>query len=300
MQGVNSFAKYGLISLCNVIYKIFTNVIATRLAVLLPKLISVKQGAFVRGWSIVENIALAQELFRDIGRKVRGGNLVVKLHMEKAYDRVDWQFLKQGFEIGRLSPSLFILAAETFSKGLSRLVSNGRCQVFKLKQGRMNTSHLLYVDDTVLFLNGPRQSITAMTSFISKYQDVSGQRVNLRKSSFFCSRKLTTARIRSIKQSLGISKSARNFSYLGVPLVNRRIKCSLFAPLVNKVAAKIQGWNARILSQAGRLALISYVLNGIPIHKLPATIVSIKVLENLESIFADFFWGWHDGVKKLH
>ncbi|XP_058075550.1 uncharacterized protein LOC131223972 [Magnolia sinica] len=89
-----SFIDYRSISLYNVVYKIFANILASRLSSILPKLISLEQGAFVRGRSIAENIALGQEVFKDIDRKVRGGNIVLKLDMEKTYDKVEWNFLK--------------------------------------------------------------------------------------------------------------------------------------------------------------------------------------------------------------
>ncbi|XP_058078524.1 uncharacterized protein LOC131226815 [Magnolia sinica] len=87
------FSNFWPISLYNFVYKIFTKVIASRLALLLLKLISQEQGAFVRGRSIAESIALGQEIFRDIGHKVHGGNIILKLDMEKSYDRIEWGFL---------------------------------------------------------------------------------------------------------------------------------------------------------------------------------------------------------------
>ncbi|XP_058082436.1 uncharacterized protein LOC131230548 [Magnolia sinica] len=58
-------------------------------------MISQEQGAFIKGRYMAENIALAQEALRDINRKARGGNLTLKLDLEKAYDRVNWSYLKQ-------------------------------------------------------------------------------------------------------------------------------------------------------------------------------------------------------------
>ena len=47
----------------------------------------------MKGRSIFYNIGLAQEMFHDLNRPSRGGNLVIKLDMAKAYDRLEWPFL---------------------------------------------------------------------------------------------------------------------------------------------------------------------------------------------------------------
>lgn len=58
----------------------------------MSKRISPEQGAFVKGRLITENVALAQEMMHYIGRKSFGGNVICKLDMEKAYDRLEWRF----------------------------------------------------------------------------------------------------------------------------------------------------------------------------------------------------------------
>ncbi|XP_058111279.1 uncharacterized protein LOC131254304 [Magnolia sinica] len=77
------------INLCNCIYKISAKIISSRLNSLLLKLISVEQGAFIKGRDIAKSIVLAQESIRDISRHVRGRNLVIKLNIKKAYGRVE-------------------------------------------------------------------------------------------------------------------------------------------------------------------------------------------------------------------
>lgn len=47
----------------------------------------------MKGRNIIDNITLAQELVLDIDRKVRGGNIMLKLDMAKAYDSLEWPFL---------------------------------------------------------------------------------------------------------------------------------------------------------------------------------------------------------------
>lgn len=63
--------------------------LATRLYVVLPDIISPEQSGFVYGRIIQDNIFLAQELIQSIRKKVRGGNIVIKLDMHKTYDSVN-------------------------------------------------------------------------------------------------------------------------------------------------------------------------------------------------------------------
>lgn len=57
---------------------------------------------FIKGRSITENILIAQEIIQDIGSLNVEGNVVLKLDMAKAYDRVFWPYIcilmrKMGF-----------------------------------------------------------------------------------------------------------------------------------------------------------------------------------------------------------
>lgn len=80
------------ISLCNSIYKIITKVAANRLKVILEKLISCEQSGFTPGRNIVDGVIVAHEA---IHTAMKGGQrrMILKLDIQKAYDRVDRSFL---------------------------------------------------------------------------------------------------------------------------------------------------------------------------------------------------------------
>ena len=69
--------------------------LANRLKVVLPTLISPSQNAFVAGRQIQDSIGIAHECFHFLkGRKAKFKyEMGSKLDMQKAYDRVEWDFL---------------------------------------------------------------------------------------------------------------------------------------------------------------------------------------------------------------
>lgn len=93
---VITFSDMRPISLSNFVNKIFSRVVHERLVDLLPNLISDEQEGFVKGRSIVENMLLTQEIITDIRLRTKvGPNVVIKLDMTKAYDRLSWIFLTE-------------------------------------------------------------------------------------------------------------------------------------------------------------------------------------------------------------
>jgi hypothetical protein len=88
----NNIKQYMPICLLNVDYKWFTKVFTMRLTPYAEKLISNTQIAFISGRYILEGVILLHEILHELRvKKLKG--IVLKLDFEKAYDKVQWEFM---------------------------------------------------------------------------------------------------------------------------------------------------------------------------------------------------------------
>jgi hypothetical protein len=93
------------ISLCNVIYKIISKVLANRLKTVMPYIISSSQSPYIPGRLISDNVLAAYETMHSMQTCMwsKTGFMGFQLDMSKAYDRVELSFLedvmlKMGFD----------------------------------------------------------------------------------------------------------------------------------------------------------------------------------------------------------
>lgn len=92
------------ISLCNVLFKTITKVMVGRLKSVINKLFGPAQSSFIPGRLSADNIVVIQEAVHSMRRKKgRKGWMLLKLDLEKAYDRIRWEFLEDTLQAAGLS-----------------------------------------------------------------------------------------------------------------------------------------------------------------------------------------------------
>ena len=96
VKNPEKISEFRPISLCNVIYKLISKVLANRLKPLLPSIVSENQSAFQAGKMITDNILMAFETLPYIKNDQTGntGSMALKLDISKAYNRVEWSFVE--------------------------------------------------------------------------------------------------------------------------------------------------------------------------------------------------------------
>ncbi|KAL6141181.1 hypothetical protein ACLB2K_059471 [Fragaria x ananassa] len=126
------------IALCNVLYRICSKVLANRLKRILDKVISPLQSAFVPGRLISDNTLVATEVahFLHKNRTGKDDHFSLKLDISKAYDRLEWEFvrcilLKLGFATQWVELIMTTLTTVSYSF----LVNGEVCGLVRPKQG---------------------------------------------------------------------------------------------------------------------------------------------------------------------
>ena len=96
MKNPKKISEFQPISLCNVIYKLISKVLANCLKPLLPSIVSENQSAFQASKVITDNILMAFETLHYMKNHQTGNTsfMALKLDMSKAYNRVEWSFVE--------------------------------------------------------------------------------------------------------------------------------------------------------------------------------------------------------------
>lgn len=90
-----TFKDFRSISLCNTIYKILTKVLVNRNRPILSNLIGPFQSSFLPGRRMTDNAIVLQEIVHAMKKsKKKKGKVAYKINPKKAYDHIDWAFLK--------------------------------------------------------------------------------------------------------------------------------------------------------------------------------------------------------------
>lgn len=199
-----------------------------------------------------------------------------------------------------LSPYFFILIAESLSCLIRNYVSDGRLTGVKASRGGPRIDHLLFADDTLLFCRASDKEVSNVLHLLHTYQLASGQMVNQDKSEVFFSKGVPAETRDRLHNILGMKHVHKFHKYLGLPTISGRSKKELFRDIKERVDAKVSGWEAKNLSQAGREVLIKSIGQAIPTYTMGVYRLPKGVIQDLHRSFANCWWGSKGGKAKIH
>nr|GEV86720.1 hypothetical protein [Tanacetum cinerariifolium] len=209
-------SDYRLISCCNVLFKCISKIIVNRIKGYLGDLVSINQSAFIPGRRISDNVLLTQELMCNYHRKRRPSRCAFKVDIQKAYDTVEWGFIRSilvGFGFHPTMVDWIMVCVTTTSYSIS---INGDIH------GWFNRKCGLRQDDIFLFTRSHPNSIWFIMDALEEFKNVSGLVLCIPKSTaFFCNVPNTLKA--NILSSMPFAKGTLPIRYLGVPLISSRL-----------------------------------------------------------------------------
>lgn len=155
-------------------------------------------------------------------------------------------------------------------------------------------NHLLFADDSLFFTLANPKAARRLKRILETY--ISGQAINLSKSSINFGSKVSGEVKTRMRNMLGIFNDGCIGKYLGLPENVGSKKREMFQYLIDKVKEVTQGWNHKYLSHGGKEVLLKAVALALPIFSMNIFRLTKEVCEGINGILAKFWWG--SGDKK--
>ncbi|XP_078173283.1 uncharacterized protein LOC144567103 [Carex rostrata] len=321
-------ADFRPISVLNLIPKLISKILSNRLRRFLPDLISPNQTAFVHGRQISENFVATRELLHHVSQgKFKA--VFLKVDFRKAFDSVEWDFLKLIMAARGFPPRWIRWMAEIRSTSTSTVRINGMNSApFKHRRGLRQgdplspmlfdlavdvfqcminaTNQLLqaplsnripepilalqYADDTAVLMNAEITTLVSFKLILRLFSMISGLQVNFQKSTFIPIN-LEEEESQLVGEIISFRKTNFPVQYLGMPLTIKRPTRSQFMPLIEKVERKLQSWQSKLISKGGRHQLVKSVLSALPTYFMQCFLLPKWVIERIDRARRSFLWG---------
>lgn len=199
-----------------------------------------------------------------------------------------------------LSPFLFDLCTEGLSHHLNEAERRGEISGIRFSDSGPSIHHLFFADDSLILLKADEEQCAELGKILKRYEDASGQVINLNKSAVTFGKNIGEDRKAKIKEITCIFQEGGTGKYLGLPECFSGSKVEMLNYIKEKMTSRFRGWYEKLLSAGGKEVLLKSVAMAVPVFatsvfKLPKT-----TCQNLTSAMASFWWSAQEGKKKIH
>jgi hypothetical protein len=182
---------------------------------------------------------------------------------------------------------LFILVMDVLNMMFTRAAEAGLLQPLSRRPIQHRIS--LYADDVAIFLQPKAADINLSLQLLELFGQASGLRTNVQKSNVLpihCAED-DPALIQNLLPCEILDFPCK---YLGLPLTIKKLTKEQVQPIINKIADQLPGWKVDLMTRAGRVIQVQYVLTGILIYVAMATDLPPWALKAIDKIRRAFLW----------
>lgn len=334
-----SIDQYRPISLANFKFKIITKVLADRLVVVAPKIISENQRGFIKGRHIHDCIGVASEAVNLMHKRSFGGNIALTIDIKKAFDSLDWNFLLKVLHQFGFDP-IFCNWVKTvlLSAKLSISVNGNLVGFFSCKRGvrqgdplspllfcvaeevLSRAISLLVQQGKLLPMSSPRGY--QVPSHVLYADDIlifcRGTKRNIDclmslftrygeasgqlislDKSIVYHGNVPSRRLTEIINTLGFKLGHLPFIYLGVPLFRGKPKKIHRMYIADKIKIKLANWKGAMLSVMGRVQLVKSTIQGMLLYSFQIYVWPVSLLKLLDTWIRNFIWSGSIDSRKI-
>ena len=278
-----------------------------RLYKVMGRMINRCQSGFLKEINIMDGIMALHEILHDIRIKIKDG-LVLKLDFEKAYDKLNWDFLfeclkQRGFsakwsewiklvmssgtvsvKINNTSGSYFksgrgVRQGDPLSPFMFNIAADTLAKMISLAQRNKLIKGLVpdYIENGVAIIQYEDDTILCIQD---NREQASHLKLLLYLYESMSGLKINFSKSEVIMVSQDDAKNlefSNMFScaigkwpikYLEVPVAGSKLHVADWIPIIEKLLKRLDGWKGSSLSMGGRLVLINSCLSNLPVYAM--------------------------------
>ena len=145
---------------------------------------------------------------------------------------------------------------------------NKRLLGISICRGSPSITHLLFVDDSMIYCKATGLESRELQSILQKYEDVVSQRINTENSSIFFSQNIDEDTKKKVKEILGAMQDTQSKKYLGLPSLIGRSKKQVFIEIKARMGKKMSSQKEKLLFIGGREILIKAMVQAVPTYSM--------------------------------
>ncbi|XP_019430885.1 PREDICTED: uncharacterized protein LOC109338180, partial [Lupinus angustifolius] len=222
-----------------------------------------------------------------------------KLSINVNGENVGFFSCKRGVRQGDpLSPLIFCIAEDVLSRGISKLVLDGKLSTINGFRNLKTCSHAFYADDILIFYKGIKREILALKHLLIDYGEALRQLTNPTKCRFYYG-KINARKVASLTDSLGFSVGCIPFNYLGVPIFKVKPRKIHLQPIADKIMGKLATWKGHFLSIMGRVELVRSVIHSMLSYSFHIYAWAYQLIKFVDTSIRNFIWSGDTKIRKL-